>query len=430
MIHEFKVRNFLSFREEQVLSFEATSDKSFEDLYCVEMTSSIKLLKMCMVYGANASGKTNLLVALKYLTEIILTRKEDKLDAIGIEPFKLDKSSSTESTSFYLSFFVKSIRYIYELEFNHTYIVSEILKVYLSSQPTKLFDRYYSKEEGVSKVSFSEKTEMSKNDKIILEGGTIKNSTLLSVYMNSNVKMKHLEDVLDWFKNNLMGIIAPRTKLLNWTSDKITESEECKSFVTEALRKADFNISEIIFEETDRKIDEDFMEFLQKKVTSEDGAEKLKELNSKKLKSISLVHKTKNGEFKLPFKAQSMGTQRYYGLGGILSVLMTNGKILPIDELESSLHYELVNHFLKTFLANSTDSQLLFTTHNISILQEDFIRRDAVWFCEKNDEGATELFSASDFGLHKNTSLYNAYRIGKLGAKPETGSIYLDSYNG
>ena len=130
----------------------------------------------------------------------------------------------------------------------------------------------------------------------------------------------------------------------------------------------------------------------------------------------------------MPYDAQSEGTKRFFELSSILGKLLEDNSFVPLDELEASLHPDLTDHFIKTFLANSKNSQLLFTTHNLMLLDSGYIRRDAVWFCEKNEEGATELFSAHDFGLHKNISLFNAYKIGKFGAKPKLGSIFLDSY--
>lgn len=96
------------------------------------------------------------------------------------------------------------------------------------------------------------------------------------------------------------------------------------------------------------------------------------------------------------------------------------------DELENSLHYDLFTHIIKTFLVNSDRAQLIFSTHSLMLLDEDFIRRDMVNFASKNESGATEIYRAKDFGLHKEVSILNAYRAGKLGAKPQLGSIFID----
>ena len=106
-------------------------------------------------------------------------------------------------------------------------------------------------------------------------------------------------------------------------------------------------------------------------------------------------------------------------------LLIKQNQILLCDELESSLHYDLFTHIIKTFLVNSERGQLIFSTHSLMLLDEDFIRRDMVYFTNKNEAGATEIYRAKDFGLHKDVSILNAYRGGKLGAKPNLGSFFI-----
>lgn len=120
------------------------------------------------------------------------------------------------------------------------------------------------------------------------------------------------------------------------------------------------------------------------------------------------------------------GTDRMYGLSALLFTLIKNNQTLLCDELENSLHYDLFTHIIKTFLVNSDRAQLIFSTHSLMLLDEDFIRRDMVYFANKNESGATEIYRAKDFGLHKEVSILNAYRAGKLGAKPQLGSIFID----
>ena len=135
-----------------------------------------------------------------------------------------------------------------------------------------------------------------------------------------------------------------------------------------------------------------------------------------------------NGEsFELPESYESRGTIRFLGMAAILQKLLFTSRFVMIDELESSMHYELLSYFLRVFLANSENtSQLLFTTHDINLLNEDFIRRDAVWFTDKGSDAETHLERLSGMGLHKTMSPYNAYRQGKLVSLPFLGSQYLD----
>ena len=157
---------------------------------------------------------------------------------------------------------------------------------------------------------------------------------------------------------------------------------------------------------------------------------KLKWYGGPSERRIEFVRKLDKEEiYSLSIQKESSGTKRYFGLGGVLYELIHGSHILCIDELETSLHPDLMKHFLQMFLLNSKNSQLLITTHNISLMaDQDFIRRDALWFTEKEGDGSVDLFSAADFNtdiLRKGSSIINAYKIGRLGAKPNLGSPYI-----
>jgi AAA15 family ATPase/GTPase len=132
----------------------------------------------------------------------------------------------------------------------------------------------------------------------------------------------------------------------------------------------------------------------------------------------------------LPFHLESQGTQRYYGLAGLLTLFIKRDVIIPIDELESSLHPDLFTHFLLAFLINSKSSQLIATTHNREILNNrDVFRNDAIWFTHKDENSATQLYALADFDtsiVRDTSNIYNAYKIGKLGGMPNLGDFYID----
>ena len=118
---------------------------------------------------------------------------------------------------------------------------------------------------------------------------------------------------------------------------------------------------------------------------------------------------------------------RFLGMAVILNFLLKTNRFVPIDEMETSIHYELLAYFLKVFLANSNGtSQMLLTTHDINLLNEDFIRRDTIWFTDKDELGETKIVRLSSLGLHKNLSPYNAYKQGKLVKLPFLGSQYIN----
>jgi hypothetical protein len=428
MILEFRVENYLSFREEQILSFEPSSDKEYESQYCVEVKEGVKVLKLGLVYGANASGKTNLLKSLEFLRRFILQQKKDKTEPTGSIPFQFDELYSNKPSSFELTFFLNQIKYVYSVVLNEKRVLKENLIYYPGIQPAVFFDRWYDKEKEKSIIKFGGTIDLKSSDKKLIEGLTISNSSVFSAFSKANVEKSALDEVFNWFKEDFMQMIQPKTDLFGWTSSRLEKENLCKDFVLEVLQKADFNISEIDIKEEEIPIDEE----LESRISGLDMPEQLKEeiLQKKMLKAkdISFQHTTKLMKKNLPRKLESNGTIRFYGLGGVLNKLLSPNTFLCIDEIENSLHYDLVAHFIKTFLMNSNNSQLLFSTHDINLLNEDFLRRDTVWFADKNEFGASELYSLLDFKLHKNLSAYNAYKVGKLGAKPKLGEILISDY--
>jgi hypothetical protein len=428
MILEFKVENYLSFREEQTLSFEPSADKEYESQYCVQVKEGVKVLKLGLIYGANASGKTNLLKSLDFLRKFVLRQKRDKTEPTGIIPFQFDNSYTEKPSRFELAFYLNQIKYVYSVIIDEKRVIEESLIYYPGTQPALFFDRRFDKEKEKSVIKYGGTIDLKASDKKLIEGLTISNSSVFSAFSKANTEKSIFDSVFNWFSEDFMQMIQPQTDLFGWTSSRLEKDDLCKDFVLEVLQKADFNISAIDIDEEEIPIDEE----LESKISSMDMPEHLKdEILQKKMlkaKDISFQHTTKLMEKNLPRKLESNGTIRFYGLGGVLNKLLSSNTFLCIDEIENSLHYDLVAHFVKTFLMNSSNSQLLFSTHDINLLNEDFLRRDTVWFADKNEFGASELYSLLDFKLHKNLSAYNAYKIGKLGAKPELGELIISKH--
>ena len=152
-------------------------------------------------------------------------------------------------------------------------------------------------------------------------------------------------------------------------------------------------------------------------------------LRKGKITNTELTFKHKAGDkvYDLSEEYESNGTMRFLGMAVILNFLLKTNRFVSIDEVETSIHYELLAYFIKVFLANSNGtSQMLLTTHDINLLNEDFIRRDTIWFTDKDEFGETKIVRLSSLGLHKNLSPYNAYKQGKLVKLPFLGSQYIN----
>jgi AAA15 family ATPase/GTPase len=404
MIINLKIRNFKSIKDEIELSFEAVD--SVEDSYIYRYKNQ-NILKMAIIYGQNASGKTNILKALEFLKSFIINPPIKRDDRVEITPF-LFTNNVKQNSYFEIEFLENEIKYLYKLELNKNGIVDEKLYFYNPNRAL-VYDRNLKK--------FGSKIDIKKLEEKILFKNTIHNNTLLSGYLKTDITIKEFDDVLSWFKK-LMKPIYPRTDLLAFTTKLIKENRIDKDFITNILQNADFAIND--FEIKEQEIESEFKEFLQSIGEVEDAD---------RLRKIELFF-THFHKYKLDFQNESSGTQRYYHLSIMLSLMLKESLILSIDELDSSLHPDLLKHFLLTFLVNAKASQLIFTTHSRDLLLEkDILRHDTIWFTEKKEDSSTDLFALSDFDskiIRKESSLYNIYKQGKLGAVPNLKNYFLD----
>ncbi len=416
MVIDFSVENFFSIKDKITLSFEATGSKDLEDYYVVNYPKGLRLLKLGIIYGANASGKTTVLKALSFLREMVLNPFTNRFDKFNYQPFLFDKNISDRNSSFTLNFIQYQTKYQYHVEFNADTIVSESLYFF---KPNKalIYQRRTNIEKQLSDIEFGSKIKIQKESKIALTGNTLWNNTVLAGYLKTNFESSELQDVVNWFKDRLKPVVYPNTELVVDISSMIEKGELSKANVIEILRKADLGISDITIKKSGNS-----------KELLYNG-----EIRSFQERSIKFQHSIGGEEYSLGYRDESAGTKRYYEFSGLLTLMFKNELILPVDELEASLHPDLLKHFLLTFLVNSTKSQLIATTHHRELLiEKDIIRNDAIWFTEKDESGSTNLFSLSDFKsqtIRNTSSVYNAYKIGKLGAVPELNDYYINTEN-
>ncbi|MGB0974561.1 MAG: AAA family ATPase [Flavobacteriaceae bacterium] len=435
MLINFSVENYRSIKNKVSLTFEASNSNELEDYFIINAGKDLRLLKLGLIYGANASGKTTLLDSLDFLQELILEPVEKKTEAIEFSPFLFDQESKNKNSNFSIEFFQNNVKYIYNLELNQNSIIFEELYFH---NPNKalVFRRNTESSKQLTKIEFGSKIKINKSHKSILEANTLWNNTVFGGYIKTNFESKELQDSIDWFDNKLKPMISSKTSLLGFISRRIENDKISKNDIVEFLKKADFNISDVLIKSEETEIDDDILEFINKKtLVSNDKLEKIRETGKIEKKEIFFKHSLNNDNFLLSYNDESQGTQRYYQFSGLLSLMINNELIVPIDEIESSLHPDLLKHFILSFLANSKTSQLIATTHHRELLiEKDILRSDAIWFTEKNDNGCTELFSLDDFDssvIRKDTgSIFNAYKTGKLGAVPSLSDYYIELENG
>ena len=420
MIVKFSVQNFGSIKDEQILSFEADKSEHLEDYYIIPI-NGLRLLKLGLIYGANASGKTTILKALDFLGKIVLHPEEKKTDIFNFNPFLFDPNTPSQNTILSIEFIQNSVRYYYEVELNKKAIIREELNFY-NPNKANVFKRTTNLDTQFSEIAFGSKIKTDKVFEKTLESNTLWNNTVLGGFLKTNIELKELKDATDWFANHLSPLIHPRTRLDTFVITQLNNLTIKKEDIIQILQKADLNISDI---------------HIKKEKTKELGFEELISSMKSYQKdtllfpySLEFEHTLDNKRYNLPFDLESQGTQRYYGFAGILSQAIRESFVFLIDELESSLHPDLYTHFLLSFLVNSKKSQIIATTHNREILNnKDIFRNDVIWITDKSENCATELYSLSDFDtsvIRDTSNIYNAYKIGKLGGIPNLGDYYID----
>ena len=430
MIAEFKIRNFYSLRDEQTLSFIPTNDDTSRDIYTEEVADGVSLLKIGCIYGSNASGKTNILKALDFFTQFMINDDLNKGDEIGVVPFLLDDVSRRERTQFEMTFYLNREKYRLNLVLDNKVIYEETLQVYSSVQPTLLYKRTYNAEKDATDIVFGGKVGLVKKSREAIEGNTFNKRTVIAAFGKSNVEKSRLNLVYDFFSQRIAPIMYPQSSLMGFTKRRITKDRDgkLKKFILHFLKASDFNISDIAIHEEEVSITPE-MELMIKNTSGmpEKAKEEILKKGTLRSDEMFFVHHTSNGDKELGEELESRGTKRYMGLATILYDLLVHGVILPIDEIETSIHYELLSYFIKVFLVNSKrGGQLIVSTHDVNLLDEDYIRRDVIWFTDKNDCGETQLIRLSTLGLHKTLSVYNAYKQEKLVDLPFLDSIYMD----
>lgn len=429
MIAEFKIKNYYSVRTEQTLSFVPSSTRQPDEEFLRQIKDGVKLLKIGIIYGANASGKTNLLRALDDFRNLQVVSPEDKLSGVPYVPFMLDNESRKENTEMELIFYVSRVKYDLSIEFNAERIVKEELYISESTKVALGFKRTYNPETDQPNVEFGTKLKLTKKSQQAIISNTLNNSTVLSAFGKTNVEPSHLDDIYEYFSKSMKAVLKPNAILSSFVKKALRSDSDgaLKSFLLKMLQLSDFNIVNMAVKEEEDEITPDLRKFVEAGLISAEDKDEILKRGTVKHDELSFDHKSEAGIFSLPEDLESIGTMRFMGMSVLLSKLLLSNSFVSIDEIESSIHYELVSYFIKVFLANSNrDSQLLLTTHDINLMNEDFLRRDVMWSTDKVETGETMLNRFSDMGLHKTISVYNAYRQGKLGRLPFLGSIYLN----
>lgn len=423
MIRDFWVKNYLSIRNKQELNFVAKGPSSE---LVTEVSEGVFLYKLGILYGSNASGKSNMLIALNEVFRLLVLQKSDATQRInGSIPFVLTKD---EPTQMHVSFYVNSIRYDYDVEFNDKYILKENLYYYPNKAKALFYERIFVSDNLQAEIKFGSSLRLLVKTQESIRENTLNNHSVLSVCMKTALKedIAPFNTLHSWIMDNYHDVDGDGEKgLVEILKVAYSNPKKCKFYNT-MLQKADLNILEYRPIIEDRFLPNEFRERIQKENIPEEMKEVLLKPTSD---SVTFVNHSVDGDFDIPLRLQSKGTQKYIRILEALYNMITSDHVYYLDELGEDLHYDLLYYYLNVFIFNSEKSQLIITSQETTLLSQDLINenRGVVWFVEKNKETASSEYSRGDsLGLHKNLSLYNSYRIGRLGAKPELGSIFIN----
>jgi len=423
MLVEFTVKNYRSIKDEQVLSLAKAKGDELEDSNCFtpDAPSSVPLLRSAAIYGANAAGKSNIIHAMMEMESIVRNSASSNQegDEISVTPFLFDDDSPSEPSEFEMVFISEGVRYQYGFAATKYNVVEEWLIAYPKGRPQRWFSRSFNSKTKLSEYKFSDYLT---GQKSVWQSATRTNALFLStaVLLNS----EQLKPVFNWFKKRLRP-----TDVGGWgPSFTATLCDEAvtKKRVLSFLKAADFDIHDIKVDK--QKFD---LEMLPDEIPESARESIIKELKEKEFLDIKTIHKTASNKLVLlNFEEESDGTQQFFSFIGPWLDTLKNGYILVIDELHDSLHPKMVKYLVGLFnnsKTNPKNAQLIFTTHETSILNQDVFRRDQVWFCEKDKSQATSLYPLTDFSPRKDReNIEMGYLSGRYGALPYVREFDLD----
>jgi AAA15 family ATPase/GTPase len=426
MILNISIKNYRSFREEVTFSMVAESSRSKEDNVFTQSLAKgedeVRLLNTALIYGANASGKSNLLNALFDIVKFV-TKNQPKAGEIIYEyvPFKFEETFSKSPLEFSIEFIGKDfIKYKYELHFLFSEIVKEELVYWPNNKSVLLFNRIVTKNK----------------DSLIHVGqlGASLNSTKIDIFKNQTILSKFGSDlpndiisnvfiyfsrinILNSFSSNMMG------KAKNDVTELFENDNTFKLRMNELMKFADTGLNGISFEKMNEgnfKFPNDYPDNEKQKIlqNNQSGLFGIHPIKSNSKNNIQVL---------LPFNEESNGTRTLFTLGGKMLEVIDDGGILFVDELETSFHpfiSKLLICLFQNKRINKKNAQLIFTTHDTNLMDRTLFRKDQIWFTEKNEYGSTELYSLQDFAdVREDTPFEKWYLAGKFGGVPNLKSL-------
>jgi uncharacterized protein len=409
MLLEFRIRNFRSFRGEAVLSMSATPDKALAETNLIPTTikTTPRLLRSAGIYGANASGKSNLIRGLQLVRALVAESASlQPGQTLNIQPFLLDPHLKGTPSEFEVTFLVEGVRYQYGFTATAKRFESEWLIVYRSNKPQTWYQREYDPQKESYRYEFGPNL---LGQRQVWREATRPNALFLSTAVQLN--SESLRPVYDWLTESLIVIENGGEPVIDHTVRFIKEHKA--DLIERFMTNADIGISKIDLVERPafRRL------FRFDLATGEDTVER----HDSAMLLPQFQHRSSKGQATFELGDESRGSQRFFAYAGPLFEILEKGRTLIVDELDVSLHALLVREIVQMFhdpVRSSAGAQLIFSTHDTSLLQSGILRRDQVWLVEKDAEQSSSLVPLSDFAVRKDAAIEKNYLAGRYGGVP------------
>lgn len=427
MIIEFRVKNYRCFRDEQVLSLVAATDKeSLPDNVFTE--GKFRLLRSAAIYGPNASGKSSLIEALGFMRDFVVdSARSQPGDPIAVNPHRLDPAARDEPSLFELTFLMGGCRYQYGFTATKQRVLDEWLYSYPVNKAREWFRREWDAKAKESKYVFPSGNLKGRKQDIANEAG--ENRLFLSWAASRN--HEQLLPIHKWFREWLREL-PPRGSLRPVTAEMAFDDEETRATLVHMLRDADVGISDVAIDE--REFDESVVSQLEEvRALEEKQRAKLMEQvrthwDNERRFDVKLKHRGCRDVTSLfNLAEESDGTQRFFSVLGPWMQSLREGYLVFVDEIDASLHPLLTRKLVEVFHDpkwNTRGAQLILTTHDVTLMDSHLFRKDQIWLTEKDAEGASHLYSLNDYTkVRKEENWRKGYMAGRYGAVPILGDF-------
>ncbi len=420
MLVKFSITNYKSFMTTQSLVMTANNAAELqkENTFISPVSNLPHLLRSAVVYGPNAAGKSNLIHAIAFMKKFVRSsaKESQESEQIDVTPFLFNREGSQNPSEFEIVFIQNDIRYRYGFAVNSERVMEEWLFAYPKGKAQKWFERKYSPKDKKDAWYFG--PNFTGNRKV-RQDATRSNALFLSTAVQLN--NEQLKPIFNWFVSKLM-VIDDARNISHELSASQCEKEEKKKRILKFMNAADLSIADISSEKRKFSANDWFPNMSQKfkKIFAERFSEILKD---EMMSYLFFIHPSSDNskDISLRLEEESLGTQKIFALASQWLDVLDNGSVLFVDELGTSLHPLMVRFLLNLFHnseTNRNNAQLIFNTHDTTILNQDLIRRDQIWFVEKDKENTTHLYPLSDYKPRKGEAIQKGYLYGRYGALP------------